>query len=243
MDYNVIVLNYGIRTFLSFLRNGKKLINKFITMKNIKHLLASVFFIALFFGSANVLSAASICDGVVCDTPGPCQIEPGVCKVVSDVDFVCIYHDDPVPCNLDADVCTVDRCLSDDGGESSQCLPGPNACGGIIPCGRLIDDPSTTGIHEDQPCTLCSMILMAQLIVEFLVKMAAIIALLAIAAGGLLYMSALGNQANVGKAKSIIKDTLIGFIVVFIAWAVIDSILMSMGYIDPVGGEWYIMEC
>jgi hypothetical protein len=35
------------------------------------------------------------------------------------------------------------------------------------------------------------------------------------------------------------KYTLIGFIVIFIAWAITDSLLMTLGYIDPIGGNWY----
>ena len=114
--------------------------------------------------------------------------------------------------------------------------------GGLIPCGRGCDDPDTEWF-EDAACTPCSLILMGQLVIEFLVKIAAVLALIAITFAGLLYIFAAGSSGTIEKAKSMIKHTLLGFILVFIAWAVVDSILITMGYIDPIGGEWHVIDC
>jgi hypothetical protein len=124
----------------------------------------------------------------------------------------------------------------------------PSTCeikgsGGLIPCGKNCNDPDTTGWDERRPCDLCSLFLMGQLIIEFMVKLAGAAAMIAIAIGGFLYVFAAGSQSSIEKAKSMIKYTLLGFVIVFIAWAVVDSILMSAGYIDPIGGDWYTMEC
>ena len=127
------------------------------------------------------------------------------------------------------------------GNAVAQC-PDCATEGGLIPCGRSCNDPGT-GRNECVDCTLCHLILMGQLIIEFLVKMAAIFAILALVGGGLVYVFAAGNQGTIEKAKTMIKYALLGFVVVFIAWAVISSILATMGYIDPIGGEWYMMDC
>ena len=121
--------------------------------------------------------------------------------------------------------------------------PGPSSSSGLIPCGRAVDDPNTLGRDETAPCTLCHVVLLGQLIIEFFVKISAIFAVLAIIGGGLVYVVAAGNTNTIGKAKSIIQYALLGFLVVFIAWAVVNSILVTMGYIDPIGGEWYMMNC
>jgi len=84
---------------------------------------------------------------------------------------------------------------------------------------------------------------MGQLIIEFFVKMAAIAALVFIALGGLLYVFAIGSSSLIEKAKSMIKYTLIGFVVIFIAWALINTIIATTGYSDPMGGEWYVINC
>ena len=114
---------------------------------------------------------------------------------------------------------------------------------GLVPCGKSINDPNTDPRNECDACTPCSLILMGQLIIEFLVKISAVLALIAITFSGLLYMFAAGSSGAIEKAKSMMKYTLLGFVLVFIAWAVVDSILVTMGYIDPIGGEWYVIDC
>lgn len=123
----------------------------------------------------------------------------------------------------------------------------PSTCsiagsGGLIPCGKSCDDPDTAWI-ETKTCNLCSLFLMGQLLIEFMVKMSGAAAVIAIAIGGFLYVFAAGNSSSLEKAKSMIKYTLLGFVIIFIAWAIVDSILTTAGYIDPVGGKWYSIEC
>lgn len=114
--------------------------------------------------------------------------------------------------------------------------------GGLIPCGKKCDDPNTSWV-ETRSCDLCSLFLMGQIIIEFLVKVSGAAALIAISIGGFIYVFSAGNSTYIEKAKSMIKYTLLGFTIVFISWAIIDSILVTAGYIDPIGGEWYTMEC
>jgi len=142
-------------------------------------------------------------------------------------------------------------CIAGDG-----CLPAcsppdldcnPATCnikgsGGFIPCGKNCNDPDTAW-SEIAPCNFCSLFLMCQLIIEFMVKIAGFAALIAISIGGFMYVFAAGSQSSIEKAKSMIKYTLLGFIIIFIAWAVVDSILATAGYIDPIGGKWYSMNC
>ena len=122
---------------------------------------------------------------------------------------------------------------------ASSCVNRANSAG-LVPCGKAVNDPATDW-SECAPCTLCHLILMGQLIIEFLVKMAAIAALVSIAFGGLLYVFAIGGAGLMERAKSMIKYALLGFLIVFIAWAIVSTILVSLGYIDPMGGEWYVV--
>lgn len=141
-------------------------------------------------------------------------------------------------CGLDGDCAT--GCVPPDPDCACQEVKGS---AGLIPCGKSVDDPDTDKWNECDACTPCSLILMGQLIIEFLVKISAILALIAITFAGLLYIFAAGSSGTIEKAKSMIKYTLLGFILVFIAWAVIDSILITMGYIDPIGGDWHVIDC
>jgi len=149
-------------------------------------------------------------------------------------------------CDPAADPACVPDCTTPD----PDCNPATcfiDGSGGLIPCGKNCDDPLTPYWDEREPCSLCHGILMSQLIIEFLVKIAGIAAIIAIAIGGFLYMFAVGNSGTIDKAKSIIKYVLIGFLVVFMAWAIIATILTTFGYIDPIDGigpdKWHAVNC
>lgn len=120
---------------------------------------------------------------------------------------------------------------------NAACIETPNSAG-LVPCGKSVNDPATTW-NECNACGPCSLILMMQLIIEFLVKISGVIATLAVIVGGFVYILAGGVPAIISKAKSMIKYSLVGFIIILIAWVVIDSILTTMGYIDPMGDVWY----
>lgn len=154
----------------------------------------------------------------------------------------CAAGDGCLPnCNPAVDPTCVPACAIPD----PDCNPATckiKGSGGLIPCGKNCDDPDTAWI-ETNKCDLCSLFLMGQIFIEFLVKISGVAALIAIAIGGFMYVFAAGSQSSIEKAKSMIKYALLGFIVVFIAWAVVDSILATAGYIDPIGGKWYTMQC
>lgn len=110
--------------------------------------------------------------------------------------------------------------------------------GGLVPCGRNTDNPKTSW-NECDACDLCAFILMGQLSIEFLMEATGILAILFIIYAGFLYIFAVGKADKISKAKLMIKYILIGFVIVFTAWIVVNSILMIFGYIDPIGGSWH----
>ncbi len=59
---------------------------------------------------------------------------------------------------------------------------------------------------------------------KFAVAFVAIAALLMITIGGFYYITSAGNQAQAGTAKTIVKDALLGLIVVFVTWLILHTI-------------------
>lgn len=203
---------------------------------------------------SNNCDAGGLCAAAfVCATAGnPCVVDADCCGgLVCNALLTCVAAPPPTciangsPCAANADCCSG---ICDIFGGSNLCIAtsgGLPVCttGGLIPCGRNCDVIATTGWIESDPCTLCHLVLMGQLIIEFLVKMAAVFALLALIGGGLIYVFSIGSAGTIEKAKGMIKYALLGFVVIFIAWAVITTILTSMGYMDPLGGDWHMMDC
>jgi hypothetical protein len=59
---------------------------------------------------------------------------------------------------------------------------------------------------------------------SFAMAFAAISALLMVTIGGFYYIVSAGNQAQAGTAKTIIKDALLGLVVVFVTWLILNQI-------------------
>lgn len=119
--------------------------------------------------------------------------------------------------------------------DACSSIPGS---AGLIPCGQNINDPDTAW-NECDECGLCSMVLMGQITISFFIKIAAFAATLAICFAGYVYIFALGKPDLVKLAKEMIKFSLIGLCIIFLAWTIVDGVLSTLGYIDPLGGSWF----
>lgn len=95
------------------------------------------------------------------------------------------------------------------------------------PTGGIVTCSGTT----DCPCTICSFFQMLANIYDFIVKMIATpLAVLAFIIGGLLMLVSAGNPNTFGLGKKIIYAAIIGLVLVFCSWLIIDFILHAVGY-------------
>ncbi len=91
----------------------------------------------------------------------------------------------------------------------------------LVPCG--------TG---GTPCTLCDLVKLANNLIDFmLVQLAAPLATLSIIIGGILMITAGGNESQLQRGKQIFSAALIGFVIALGAWLIIDLILQQL--LDP----------
>lgn len=118
----------------------------------------------------------------------------------------------------------------------------PMTTGGLVPCGRDWNDPRTAW-DDTAPCNFCFLILMINNIANFLIIIASAIAILALIIVGLLFVTSAGNAERKTQAKTGLKYTLLGYVVMFIAWIIIDFFLIAFGYLDPLAGEWNVVNC
>ena len=119
----------------------------------------------------------------------------------------------------------------------------PVTTGGLMPCGRDWDDPATTWTDSD-PCTLCHLIILASEIINFLMGLVAVVALLALIIGGLLYVKTAGDAGLITVAKQNINKIFSGFVIIFIAWLIVNVIMVLFGFTDPLGdASWQVFSC
>ncbi len=175
-----------------------------------------------------------------CNAPGNCQANPGQCVAV-DGKEICRYALSTEQCNADNNSCTYDSCASEDNGVTAACKAGPDLCGGLIPCGRLGDNPATNTIDESQPCSFCHLALIINNILNYLFELASILALLAIIVTGFLYILSGGNPQRRNAAKEYFMNIIKGYFIIFLAWLIVDFILSAWGFLNPIKGEWNVV--
>lgn len=116
--------------------------------------------------------------------------------------------------------------------------------GGLVPCGRSCDDP-TTPEDESEPCTLCHFFLMIKKIIDFLLLyIVPPIAILMIAIGGFMYIVAYmsspetlaggqkGGPALLSQAKRLFSAVVVGLIIIYGAFLIIGTFFQFIGLAD-----------
>ena len=115
--------------------------------------------------------------------------------------------------------------------------------GGLIPCDRKWNDPATTW-DDTESCRLCHMIILANSIINFLMKLVILITVLALVVGGLIYVKTSGDASLIVSAKQNVNKILYGFVLIFIVWVVVNLIMVLFGFVDPLGdGNWAVFSC
>lgn len=117
--------------------------------------------------------------------------------------------------------------------------------GGLVPCGRLCDDPSTPDKNEARACQICDIFELIDRIWKFLltVLVPGVAVVLYIAAGilVLLYGANPGLQAT---GKAIFKTTTWGVIIIFGAWMLTNTVMRSLaGDSIDRNAPWYVIQC
>ena len=105
----------------------------------------------------------------------------------------------------------------------------------LIPCGLNTDDPSTQGIDESQPCTICHMIIGIQRIVNYGMTLVVIAAIFAIVVAGIMYIISAGDEGLMQTAKGLLKNVLIGFALVLGAVVIVNIVMWVMAAKNDLG--------
>jgi hypothetical protein len=80
----------------------------------------------------------------------------------------------------------------------------------------------------EHPCNFDSLVSMINGIIKWIIGIAGVIFTISCIYGGFLYMTSGENPGNKAKAKSILYDTLIGFIIILVSWLIVYTILHTL---------------
>jgi len=99
---------------------------------------------------------------------------------------------------------------------------------GLVPCGG----------EGEEECTLCHLWELASRVINFISFNVAIpIAVLLFVVAGFLFLTSGGNQTRLTRAKGIFFNTLIGLVIIFCSWLIVDTIFKTLAR-DTFVGSW-----
>ena len=98
-------------------------------------------------------------------------------------------------------------------------LPWAVSAQGLVPCGR------GTG----RMCTLCDLVPLINNIIKFITEVVVLpLSVIAMIAAGIYILTAAGNESQLQKGKAILTYTIIGLVVSFGSWLIVDTIMRGL---------------
>jgi hypothetical protein len=113
---------------------------------------------------------------------------------------------------------------------------------GIVPCGRRYNDPNTP-YNEREPCQLKHIGFMFQNIIDFILWRVGLIVLVILTIiTGFIYYSSMGNTERIIRIKTMWRAAGTGFMIMLLAWTVINILLAALGYQVEFFGKWWKID-
>ena len=101
---------------------------------------------------------------------------------------------------------------------------------GIVPCGKAA--------NGSDACTITDFFVMLAIIYDFIVKwIATPLAVLMLVIGGVLMLISAGNPVLLKKGQDFFWAAIIGLVLVFCSWLIINFIMTALGY----QGAWNVL--
>jgi len=129
---------------------------------------------------------------------------------------------------------------------------------GLVPCGKCslvgvtVDSDGkylSGGTPVDFPCRLCHLFILIKGIVDFILfKIIPLIAVLLLSVGGVMFIvSRGGNSSQLTQAKSMMTAVVVGLVIIFSAWIIVNTIFVIPGFINTNFGwdltKWFEINC
>lgn len=121
---------------------------------------------------------------------------------------------------------------------SAAILPFDFGNDSIVPCGRTSGPAEVT-----QPCNLCHLFKGIKNIINLVLSLVILIAPLIIIYGGFVILSSGGKPERVTLGKSIITYVVIGLVIVFGAWLIINTVMNGLVGSNKSPLPWNKIEC
>ena len=91
---------------------------------------------------------------------------------------------------------------------------------------------------DPQDCNLCTLIQMFDRVLDFLFKFLTLAAVMMVMYAGFQLVISQGNSGAMEKAKGMISNIVIGFVIMMSAWLIIDTVMKGLVDTEAGYGQW-----
>ena len=124
-------------------------------------------------------------------------------------------------------------------------IPIQSQSAGLVPCGG----------SGEPPCTICHIFVLINNVITFFlwpdsninnnIPLVPILALLMFTIGGFIILTSGGDPGKFGNAKKIIIATVVGLLIIYLAWLLVGVIFTQLGVVTQgsIDTPWYTIEC
>jgi len=124
---------------------------------------------------------------------------------------------------------------------------------GLVPCGKEVyiggsweEGECVGGVPTFIRCQFCHFFVMLDGAIDFvLFKLVPPIAILMLVIGGVMFLATAGSPEKLGTAKKLITSVVIGLIIIFASWIIINLFFQLIGVADWTGLQegWFSINC
>ena len=212
-------------------------------------------FLIIFLGSLLIPSISSAGTYMACvDTNNNRRCDPG------ETTYQSIYYEGLVPCGKK--VCkfnpgtagTADPCVNKIGVKYIECQLSAGksleqVCVAPVGLGMVVGE-QVGEFETGFPCTFCHFFVMLDGIIDFvLLQLVPVIAVLMLVIGGVMFALAgfteWGLPFTFEQAKKLMTSVVIGLVIIFAAWLIIDLFFKVIGVVEWTGLQsgWFSIKC
>ena len=114
-------------------------------------------------------------------------------------------------------------------------IPVVTFAAGLVPCG---------GPNEPE-CTPCDLLVLAQNVIHYALKIAVAVCIVLIIYGGFRWIFAFGDSNNIAAGQKVIFSALIGLVIILAAWLIVNTVFWLIAYMggEDYTGTWWRIKC
>ena len=114
-----------------------------------------------------------------------------------------------------------------------------------VPVAFAADPGLVTCGNTGQPnCDFCTLVQMADGLFDFLFVLLTLAAIMTVMYAGFQLVISQGNSGAMEKAKGMVGNIIIGFVIILAAWLIIDTVMKGLVRSDSGFGQWNVIgEC